>query len=37
MDAAKPALELYVPERVSWVSAVSGAEQKKDMPGSASV
>lgn len=37
MDAAKPALELYVPERVSWVSPISGADQKKDMPGSASV
>jgi len=37
IDAAKPALELYVPERVSWVSPISGADQKKDMPGSASV
>lgn len=31
---AKPAVELYVPERVEWVSGVSGADQLKAMPGS---
>jgi len=37
LNDAKPALELYVPERVSWVNAVGGADQKKNMPGSDSV
>ena len=37
LDDAKPAIELYAPERVSWVSAISGADQKKDMPNSESV
>ena len=37
LEDAKPAIELYVPERVSWVGAVNGADQKKNMPGSDSV
>jgi len=37
LNSAKPGLELYVPERVSWVSGISGAEQKKDMPSSETV
>jgi hypothetical protein len=31
MDDAKPAVELYVAERVSWVLPVAGAEQKEAM------
>ena len=34
---AKPAIELFAPERVPWVSAVAGAAQKKSMPDSESV
>jgi hypothetical protein len=34
LDDAKPAIELYAPQRVSWVAAVGGADQLKDMPGS---
>lgn len=37
LDAMKPAIELYVPHRPSWVSAVAGADQKKTMPDSESV
>ena len=37
LDDAKPGIELYAPHRPSWVSAVSGADQKKNMPGSESV
>jgi hypothetical protein len=37
MDDAKPAIELYAPQRVSWVAAVGGADQLKDMPGSEKV
>lgn len=36
-EEAKPAIELYVPHRASWVTAVGGADQKKNMPGSDSV
>ncbi|KAK3640341.1 hypothetical protein LTR56_011939 [Elasticomyces elasticus] len=36
-DEAKPAIELFVPERISWVGGVQGASQLKDMPGSAEV
>nr|POE59795.1 putative glutathione-dependent formaldehyde-activating enzyme [Quercus suber] len=36
-DAAKPAIELYAPERVGWVSKVEGADQLKAMPGSEAV
>ena len=36
-DDAKPAIELYAPERISWVSGVNGASQLKEMPGSAEV
>ncbi|KAK4540369.1 hypothetical protein LTR36_009226 [Oleoguttula mirabilis] len=35
--SAKPGIELYAPERVGWVSSVSGADQLKAMPGSESV
>lgn len=35
--SAKPAIELYAQERVPWVSAVSGADQLKGMPGSEKV
>ncbi|KAK3679032.1 hypothetical protein LTR78_001485 [Recurvomyces mirabilis] len=31
-DTAKPAIELFAPERIAWVQAVPDAEQKKDMP-----
>ncbi|KAK5133512.1 hypothetical protein LTR08_007649 [Meristemomyces frigidus] len=34
MNNAKPAIELYAPARVSWVSGVEGADQLKSMPGS---
>lgn len=37
LDDAKPVLELYASERVPWVSAVNGAEQKAAMPDSATV
>jgi len=37
LNAAKPAIELYVPERVSWLSGISGADQLKEMPGSEKV
>lgn len=37
LNNAKPGLELYVPERVSWVEGVSGASQLKSMPGSEEV
>lgn len=37
LDQAQPAVELYAPERVSWVGAVAGAGQKKAMPDSADV
>lgn len=36
-DDAKPAIELFVPERIDWVQSVQGASQLKDMPGSAEV
>lgn len=35
MGDAKPALELYAAERVPWVSAINGADQKTGMPDSA--
>lgn len=28
----KPQVELYTPERISWVSEISGAAQKPGMP-----
>ena len=31
LDQAKPAVELFAPERVSWVQEIPGAEQKKTM------
>jgi len=34
IEDAKPGIELYVPERISWVSGIGGAEQLKAMPGS---
>jgi hypothetical protein len=34
---AKPDLELYAPQRASWVKAVEGATQLKGMPGSEEV
>ncbi|KAF2767351.1 hypothetical protein EJ03DRAFT_315958 [Teratosphaeria nubilosa] len=37
IEAAKPAMELYVPQRASWLAPVAGSQQLKDMPGSASV
>ena len=37
LDNLKPAIELYVPHRPSWVSAVEGAAQKKNMPDSEDV
>lgn len=37
LDNAQPGVELYAPERVKWVSAISGAAQKKNMPDSADV
>ena len=37
LENAKPAIELYAPERVPWVKPVEGADQKKNMPGSDSV
>ncbi|KAK3666121.1 hypothetical protein LTR17_008326 [Elasticomyces elasticus] len=36
-DEAKPAIELFVPERISWVGGIQGASQLKEMPGSAEV
>ncbi|KAK4990712.1 hypothetical protein LTR66_006733 [Elasticomyces elasticus] len=32
LNDAKPGVELYAPERVSWVKEVEGAEQKQGMP-----
>jgi hypothetical protein len=37
LEDAKPAIELYAPHRPSWVGAIGGADQKKNMPGSDSV
>ncbi|KAK3686962.1 hypothetical protein LTR37_019316 [Vermiconidia calcicola] len=37
LESAKPGLELYAPLRPSWLPAVPGADQKKNMPGSESV
>lgn len=37
LEDAAPGLELYVPNRPSWVSGVKGADQKKNMPDSDSV
>lgn len=37
LDSAKPAIELYVTEKPSWVGSIVGADQKKGMPGSESV
>ncbi|KAK5164881.1 uncharacterized protein LTR77_009545 [Saxophila tyrrhenica] len=37
LEDAKPAVELYAPLRPSWVAAIGGADQKKNMPGSDSV
>lgn len=37
LEEAKPAIELYAPERVSWVQSTSGAQQLKAMPGSEAV
>jgi hypothetical protein len=34
---AKPDLELYAPQRASWVQPVTGAKQLKGMPGSEEV
>lgn len=36
LEDAKPAIELYVPERISWVKATDG-QQLKGMPGSEQV
>jgi len=32
LNDAKPAVELFAPERISWVSEISGAAQKPAMP-----
>lgn len=32
LDQAKPAIELYSSDRVSWVPEIPGAEQKPAMP-----
>lgn len=37
LEQVKPAIELYAPERISWVGKVGGASQLTDMPGSAEV
>jgi hypothetical protein len=37
LEEAQPGVELYVPERISWVHGVSSASQLKGMPGSAEV
>jgi hypothetical protein len=37
LEDAKPGVELYVPERISWVHGVQEASQLKGMPGSAEV
>ena len=37
LEDAKPGIELYAPNRPSWVSKVGGADQKLNMPGSESV
>jgi hypothetical protein len=37
VENGKPGVELYAPERPSWVSPISGADQLKAMPGSESV
>lgn len=34
-EKAKPAVELYAKDRVSWITAVQGAGQKVAMPNSA--
>jgi hypothetical protein len=36
-NGAKPDLELYAPQRASWVKPVEGAKQLKGMPGSEEV
>lgn len=37
LEDAKPMLELFAPERPSWVGSISGAAQKQSMPDSESV
>lgn len=37
LDDMKPGIELYAPQRPSWVKAVDGAAQKKGMPDSEDV
>ena len=37
LESQKPGIELYAGYRPSWVTGVSGADQKKDMPGSESI
>ncbi|OQN95899.1 hypothetical protein B0A48_17736 [Cryoendolithus antarcticus] len=37
LEGAKPDIELYAPQRVSWVAKVEGAKQLKGMPGSEEV
>lgn len=37
LNDAKPEVELYAPERVSWLPAQAGAAQFKGMPGSEQV
>ena len=34
LNDLKPDVELYAPQRVSWIKAVDGAKQLKGMPGS---
>ena len=36
-DDAKPAIELYAPERISWVQSVGEAAQKQGMPDSSDI
>ena len=37
VEDAKPGIELFAPERISWVAEVKGSSQLKGMPGSAEV
>lgn len=37
LEDAKPGVELFAPERMSWLGPVAGAQQLQGMPGSAEV
>ena len=37
INEAKPGVELYVPERVKWLTPIEGAAQKQNMPDSENV